>query len=120
MAAHMVNGKPISANELAKRVGTVQSNITRMLHGTQSRPSIVQRVATYFKVPLSYMYDGESEEKKEGERQSTTSYLIHVEPDEMPTISNLREAPKEIRDMIATVLDAAMKAWRERGPNPRK
>jgi len=118
MDAHMVNGKPISANELAKRTGVAQSIITRILNSKTADPRAkqLQKIADYFKVNVSELR-GEVVENgaipAKG-KDDDTSYLIYVHPPEAEIVTRYRESPP---DMQRTIL-AAIKAMTSQSPRP--
>lgn len=118
MDAHMVNGKPISANELAKRSGVPQSSITRALNGTTKEPRAphIEKWARYFKVNVSELR-GEAVENgtiPPKEKDDDTSYLIYVHPPEAEIVTRYRESPPAMQKTIL----ATIKAMTSQSPRP--
>lgn len=104
MDAHMVNGKPISANELAKRTGVSQSIITRILNSKTADPRAkqIQKIADYFKVNVSELR-GEAAENgtiPAKKKDDDTSYLIYIQPPEAELVTVYRESSPAMQKMI--------------------
>lgn len=114
MDAHLIHGKPISANELSKRTGVPQSTITRILNSDVKDPrqKQLQKLADFFGVSSSYLR-GDEPAPKSRASEGATSYLIQFEPGEASFVDDWRKSPPEVRDIVAATLAAAMKAWRE-------
>lgn len=118
MDAHMVNGKPISANELAKRTGVSQSIITRILNSKTADPRAkqIQKIADYFKVNVSELRgevveNGTIPAKK---KDDDTSYLIYVHPSEAEIVTRYRESNAAMQQTIL----ATIKAMTSQSPRP--
>lgn len=116
MDAHMIHGKPISANELSKRTGVPQSTITRILNGDVKDPrqKQVQRLADFLKVSVSELR-GETENGAVPEKKDTdTGYLLYIKPDEAEILTAYREStPAGQHAIVATV-----KALAAQSPRP--
>lgn len=117
MDAHMIHGKPISANELAKRTGVAQSIITRILNSKTADPRAkqIQKIADYFKVNVSELRgevveNGTIPKKKDDD----TSYLIYVHPTEAELVTAYRESSPAMQQTIA----ATVKTLAAQSPRP--
>lgn len=116
MEAHLVHGKPISANELGKRIGVPQSSITRALSGTEPRGKNAQKMAAYFKVSVAELR-GEAVENGTipvKRKDDDTSYLIYVHPSEAELVTAYRESSPAMQQTIA----ATVKTLAAQSPRP--
>jgi transcriptional regulator with XRE-family HTH domain len=107
MDAHMVKGKPISANELSTRTGVPQSTITRILNGDVKDPRAkqVQRLADYLKVSIAELRGEATEDRGVVVKKDTeTGYIISVGPTEMELITAYWQSdPTGQQAIVATV-----------------
>lgn len=110
MDAHMIHGKPISANELSKRTGVAQSILTRILNSNTADPRAkqLQKIADYFKVSVTELR-GEAVENgtiPAKKKDDDTSYLIYVHPTEAEIVTRYRESPPAMQQTILATIKA--------------
>lgn len=91
---------------VAKELGLTNSNVAQWKKGSTPRPDVLQKIANYFGVKVSYFFE-DSEEQKEGpphggELSEKDVRLIEwfrsLPPEKQKAILISQDAPKELID----------------------
>lgn len=94
--------KDMSPNGVAKEIGIASPSVTQWKHGSTPRPAVLQRIAEYFGVSVSYLLTGE--EQKESPPQGG----------EPPTIEDWEKALEgKSKEELKEIMDIVMKKFME-------